>query len=827
MKLLNFFQKTIEYSFYLLFFLVPLAFTSDTSELFEFNKLWITFIITIVIAVAWISKMIIKREFRIQKTPLDIPIALFLISEIISTFISLDMHTSLWGYYSRFNGGLFSILSYVFLFYAFISNLKEEEAKKEQAFSFKKVYIFIAGIAVFFIGALISSTIKAGDISTPPFQMLSILTTALVSFAILMMAAPSGIVKRALYAILSSAVLVVLWGLPSHFGYDPTCLLFRGTLDVSCWTNDFQPKIRIFSTLGQPDWLSAYLAVLLPIIAALFINLSSEAKITFNKKLNFIKNHNFIILSGFLVFFILSYLAFLYTQSRSVIAAGWLMLPILIAYYLWFHIKPGFDKKKPSLGFKSAVVVLITLAAVTFFAGQPFGQLNKFTLSGIMQHFAKPVAVKPVSTAKPAVTPAPPAPTTELGGITDSGTIRKYVWQGAVSIWKNNPIFGSGVETYAFAYYKYRPAAHNLTSEWQFLYNKAHNEYLNYLATPGTVGIVAYLLMIGSFLFVSLKHIYTKRHKLSHKDFLAASIVAGYGTILIGNFFGFSVVMINILFYVLPALVFILLGNINYDKYYSFLGTSKTNYSLSTPKKISIAVALIIGTYLIYMLVNFWTADRYYYFGSNYDHQVQDFQKAYPYLKTAADMRPSEPVFKDEFAYNNAILGVEIASQNQKQQNAQAAQTAKQLVQTALDDTNQVTAEHPNNIVFWKTKVRILYNLSQVDPSYYPLALAAIKKSAELAPTDADVSYNLGILYGQTGDAKNAIATLENTVKLKVNYDKAYYALAIFYHQVSIDQKGNITNPVYAQKAIDEMQLYLDKFGPNQQAQDALKAWKK
>ena len=46
---------------------------------------------------------------------------------------------------------------------------------------------------------------------------------------------------------------------------------------------------------------------------------------------------------------------------------------------------------------------------------------------------------------------------------------------------------------------------HNLTSEWDFLYNKAHNEYLNYLATTGLFGLGSYLLFIGVFLvwFVS------------------------------------------------------------------------------------------------------------------------------------------------------------------------------------------------------------------------------------------------------------------------------------------------------------------------------------
>ena len=87
------------------------------------------------------------------------------------------------------------------------------------------------------------------------------------------------------------------------------------------------------------------------------------------------------------------------------------------------------------------------------------------------------------------------------------------VWKGAIDIWLHNPIFGTGLETFAFAYYQYRPAAHNMTSEAQFLYNKAHNEYLNYLATTGTVGIVTYLLMIGGFLFLSLQTLFKRRKK--------------------------------------------------------------------------------------------------------------------------------------------------------------------------------------------------------------------------------------------------------------------------------------------------------------------------
>ena len=207
------------------------------------------------------------------------------------------------------------------------------------------------------------------------------------------------------------------------------------------------------------------------------------------------------------------------------------------------------------------------------------------------------------------------------------------------------------------------------------------------------------------------------------------------------------------------------------------------------------------------------------------------YDKAYPFLKMAVATRPSEPTFLDEFAYNNAVLGASILAQVTQQPNqqnqSQNTAIAKQLIDTAIADTNQVTTEHPNDIIFWKTKVRIFYTLSQVNPQYLPLALAAIKQAAKLAPTDADVSYNLGVLQGQNGDSKNAVATLQNTIKLKADYAQAYYALGIFYRQLAVDKNGKVVDQTYNQKAIDEMNLMLKYFGPNQQASDAIKAWKK
>src|SRR5258708_24658861 len=124
MKFISYCDKIIEYSFYALFFLVPLVFSGDTSELFELNKMWLDFGLTTIIGATWATKMVLQRRISIQRTPMDILLLLFLASQIISSIFSLDQYVSWWGYYSRFNGGLLSTICYFILYYAFVSNLQ-------------------------------------------------------------------------------------------------------------------------------------------------------------------------------------------------------------------------------------------------------------------------------------------------------------------------------------------------------------------------------------------------------------------------------------------------------------------------------------------------------------------------------------------------------------------------------------------------------------------------------------------------------------------------------------------------------------------------------
>ena len=172
-------------AFYVLFIITPLILTPWNYELFEFNKMLAVYAATIVIAGAWLIEMVRQKKRLFTRTPLDIPWLLFLTSQILSTIFSIDPHTSIWGYYSRFHGGLLSTVSYLVLYYAYVQFMRDKT-------------------------------------------------------------------KPVIGVILSTGLIVSLYGIAERFG-----------IDKHIWIQDVQN--RVFSTLGQPNWLAAYLVMLIPL----------------------------------------------------------------------------------------------------------------------------------------------------------------------------------------------------------------------------------------------------------------------------------------------------------------------------------------------------------------------------------------------------------------------------------------------------------------------------------------------------------------------------------------------------------------------------------
>ncbi len=664
-------SNIITVCYFLLFLLTPLLWSPQNYELFEYNKMMFVYALTTIIVTCFIAKMIREGKFLIKRTPLDIPILLFLGANILSTIFSIDPHMSWWGYYSRSNGGLYSTISYIILYYCLVS-----------LFDTKRILTFL---------------------------------------------------KVSLF----TGLVISLWAITEHFGVSPSCYILNSTFTDSCWVQDVQA--RVFATLGQPNWLAAYLCML--IFPALYFLLKSKT----------------ILFKSYYLFLIFCYfIAFTFTYSR----AGTLGL---VGGILTLAIALFIKKKKPITElytWKIFSIIAVVFLAVILLFGTPFTNFR------ILALFAAPV--------RPPITISKPTDQTQLEtGGSQSGQIRLIVWKGAIEIFKHYPIFGSGVETFADSYYNYRPIEHNLVTEWDFLYNKAHNEFLNYLSTTGAVGFTTYILMILSFTIWTIKKVVSGKSKNPlFLSLMLASLVSYH----IQDFFGFSVVIISLYFFLFPGFVFLIEEDIKPTKlslnFFPFSSIYHFVYSRKFYPSLLSLVIFIIGATLLGTIIRFYIGDIFFAIGYHYN-QAGATTRAYNALYIATTLNPGEPFYRSELGYAAAGSAVALSDSD--------ATRSAELVYEAVNDTNVTLSQNPRNLNYWRTAVRTYYLLSTLNKGYSSLVIKSLDEAIALAPTDPKLVYNKGVVLDEEGKTYQAIQAVRKAVQLKPNYKEAILALADLY----------------------------------------------
>ena len=694
--MVNRISKAIAISFYLLLLFVPLVLYPYSSELFEFNKMIVTYLLTVVIITLWLTRSVLVRKFEFKRTVLDIPLIIFLATQLISTLVSFDFRTSLLGYYSRYHGGFMSSLSYALLYWAFVSNMSRRDT------------------------------------------------------------------RHAIRVLLLSATLVSIYAVLERFG-----------IDKNVWVQDVQN--RVFSTLGQPNWLAAFIVALIPITWSLGIS-------NFHLPFSIAKEKHkwvWIILSG------LFYLVLIYTKSRSgfvgFATASIVFWPLIFLSY----------RKKLSQIVKPTIAVISLIAILTAIWGTPW--TPKANLSYYLEKSSKTktetARVQDTSKVKPR----------ELDvKISPSGDIRKIVWSGAVDIWKNYPIFGTGVETFAYSYYSFRPVEHNLLSEWDFLYNKAHNEYLNFAATTGTIGLLSYLILPLMFSFWILTIITNKpmntnktNEKLDIRDWklVLIGIYSGYVSILVTNFFGFSVVPVGILFFLFPAMATTL-------EQESRRAGEQEDTNLSTTQKAGIMILCSFTLLLFYSIGKYWYADFQYSKGVAHN-DAGNYVESRKYLLKATEASPNEAVFWSELSESSAILGLGLYKEGEQE-------LANNFITSSINESQKAEKLSPKNVNIKRKSASNLIKLSAVNAELLISAIKTLDEAIKLAPTEAKLYYNYGLAFARAGDSNKALEIFDKTIEMKSNYRHARFARALM-----LVEKGE------TEKAKEELEYILERIDPN------------
>lgn len=482
---------------------------------------------------------------------------------------------------------------------------------------------------------------------------------------------------------IATATFISLLAILEHFGIGATCWVLQGHWQASCWVQDVQA--RVFATFGQPNWLAAYLLTSLPLALALFLSNSSR------------RLQSLLWLSV-----VLQFAAFWYTFSRS----GWVGLIVLIVLLVIFL--PWSKLRQQWL---PLLALVLACAAITLTSLDTASQRASTSL--------------------------------EAGDFDSStGQLRLLVWQSALQLIPLRPLLGSGPETFPYAFLAVRPAALNQTTEWNFLYNKAHNEQLQTVTDRGLLGLASSLAILGALLFTLFRNPPSSASRLQSpaSGLLPLPLLLGQLAVMAAQFFGFATVTTALYFWLAIPLI--------------IASTPRPHIALSVPIKLRHRLSLI--TVLILAIPALSLASHWLYRYTAAEILSTQASKAslydnllHHYLRRATRLNPYEPYYQQQ----QAALQAQQASTT-LDQDRQAS-----LVDQALATAQQAESLNPHNLITKKQLAPTYAPLAQINPSLAQSEIDLWHRATLLASTDAAAwqSYAQVLLkHGHVAESQSA-----------------------------------------------------------------------
>src|ERR1035437_2416630 len=375
-------------------------------------------------------------------------------------------------------------------------------------------------------------------------------------------------IKAFNYAVLTGGFLITLYALAQFFGYD-----------IVQWNEGSMIKGRYFASMGNPNFLGALLAMVIPVnIAFLMINMRAK---------------KYAFAASLFLLFILVYIALCGTQSRAPFLAFVASLLVFAVYWMTNLFKNA--SKLPENKGKNVISMLV------------FETSKHLKLIGFALGLAAIAVILSVTIGREATTRLWHSVTNMKQSMSVS---RLHIWIPALRMIKDNPVLGTGVDTFKSVFPKYAGTNFAQIDGANVSSRTAHNELLNIAATMGITSLGIYLLLI--FAYVLMWYRSFTRTADEGMRLLSIAMFASFVAYFVQNLFSFGVAAINTYLYLLFAAHAVL--------YCEFFGLKKNTVKLydtangtNTFMKILLqAAAVLIGSFFVYKAFMIYSADVHY-----------------------------------------------------------------------------------------------------------------------------------------------------------------------------------------------------------------------
>ncbi len=354
-------------------------------------------------------------------------------------------------------------------------------------------------------------------------------------------------------------------------------------------------------------------------------------------------------------------------------------------------------------------------------------------------------------------------------------TSRLHIWRPALRIIESNPFLGVGLDNFKIAFPYYSGIEFNKIDGMFMSSRMAHNELLQMASTTGLLGLGAYLGVLAAFGFQWWK---TFRVSGPSVQWWLIAVLAGAVAYHVQNFFSFGVVSINLVWFLLLAIV--------QSQYRKTLGPSIPQTSglrlYGAGKKAALALFFLFGLFFplsrLGADIAFGKSSAASDILKNPDPQMSnsdlisysDYE--IEHLKKAVELCPLEVKYR-------LYLGLAYEQRSQLD-----AARSRDWSLMALQCYGQSIEMSPANAYYYNNEGRVDDALSRSDPQYLSQAEQAYQKAVHWDPSSPLFIVNWATALEKLGKEKEFESELQQAFQLDPSFTSKILAQLAFdrYH---------------------------------------------
>ena len=359
-------------------------------------------------------------------------------------------------------------------------------------------------------------------------------------------------------------------------------------------------------------------------------------------------------------------------------------------------------------------------------------------------------------------------------------TSRLHIWRPAIQIIKKNPIVGVGLDTFKIAFPFYSGIEFNLIDGMFMSSRMAHNELLQVAATTGLLGLGAYLSVLLAFGYMWWKSYQSVNPPA---QWLLTAVLASAVAYHVQNLFSFGVAEINFLWFIHLAIV----------QYFYRKNTVSTSPELTyfgPTRFIRVTIIVLLIFLILFIPLPRLGADIAFGRGSAVSEMLKkpDPQMDQGSLNEYSDyeimeLKKAVMLCPLDVKY---LLYLGLAFEQKAQLDTEHARDWRM---EALHCYQKSAEMSPANAYYYNDQGRIYNNLSQTDPQYLPKAEEAFDNAVKWAPASPFFILNWAMALKKTGQEDKAQQQIDNSFKLDRAFTSKVLAQMAFDAYKSGDKK--------------------------------------